>query len=157
MWKKKVNLLGSLEHYNFSRWLSWVPLRVHFATHFLYSFLLPFLLLCSLPPTSIFCFMFCVCLGTLSIVRPIKILKTSPHKNKNQKSNVNLWKTLIKKEMCTDFEIIASNHDDGARPDITPRLRPTSQRQRHFQIITNDWSSPLTAFTTNLLMDGSTW
>jgi hypothetical protein len=35
-------------------------------------------------------------------------------------------KILMKKEMCTDFEIIASNHDDGARPDIAARLWPAS-------------------------------
>jgi hypothetical protein len=35
-------------------------------------------------------------------------------------------KILMKKEMCTDFEIIASNHDDGARPDIASWLWPAS-------------------------------
>lgn len=61
---------------------------------------------------------------------------------------------LMKKEMCTDSEIIASNNDDGTWADFTSRLRTAGERQRYLQIITYDWSPSLTAFTTNLLMDG---
>lgn len=63
----------------------------------------------------------------------------------------------MKKEMCTDFEIIAPNHDDGARTDFTARLRTAGQCKRYLQIIADDRSSSLPAFTTNLLMDGQTW
>jgi hypothetical protein len=63
----------------------------------------------------------------------------------------------MKKEMCTDFEIIASNLDDGTRADIASRLWATGECQRYFQIFTNDWSTSFSAFTPNLLMDGSTW
>lgn len=63
---------------------------------------------------------------------------------------------LIKKEMCTDLEIISPNHDDGTWADVASWLW-TAELQWHFQIIANDWVAAVTAVTTNMLMDGSTW
>lgn len=58
--------------------ITWFPLeRPFLSQHIFFLLSIAILLLCSLPPTSIFCFMFCVCLGT-SVVRPKT--KTSPQK-----------------------------------------------------------------------------
>lgn len=57
--------------------------------------------------------------------------------------------------MCTDSEIIPPNHDDGARANVAAWIWTAHKRQRPLQIITHDRSTPLAAFTTNLLVDGS--
>lgn len=56
--------------------------------------------------------------------------------------------------MCTDFEIVAANHHDGARADIAAWLWTAGERHRHFQVVANDWSAALTPITTNMLLDG---
>lgn len=55
--------------------------------------------------------------------------------------------------MCTDFKIIATNHHDGERTDITAWIRAATECQRHIQVFADDGRTALAAFTTNLLMD----
>lgn len=60
----------------------------------------------------------------------------------------------MNKEMCTDFEIVTANHHDGARADIAAWLWIAGKRQRHFQVVANDWSAAFTPIATNMLLDG---
>lgn len=60
----------------------------------------------------------------------------------------------MNKEMCTDFEIVAANHHDGARAYLVARLWTAGQRHRHFQVVANDWGAALTPIATNVLLDG---
>lgn len=138
--------LDSLNHWKYAsqpiivRWdVSWFTIeRCPLLANILFPLSIAILLLCSLPPTSIFCFMFCVCLGTCRDLKqkypPIKTKKTKPFSWKKRcvqilKSSRQITMTVRGPASLHGFEPPASASDIFKSSPMTGALLSPPSRQ----------------------------